>query len=73
MEEIIEPTLTHQEQKVWDYIKEHKTPVSVAQMSKYFIISRSRAQTILALFERNGMVESVSVGKQKFYKQRGVK
>lgn len=72
MTEKLEPTLTATEQKIWDYLKEHKTPVAAGTLAKRFIISQSKANTTLAMLERNGLATSFSVGKTKFYKKAEV-
>jgi len=64
-----EPTLTSTEQKIWDYLKEHKTPITAGTMAKRFIISQSKSYQTLAMLERNGLVVSFNVGTTKFYKR----
>lgn len=68
--EKVEPTLTWAEQKIWDYLKEHKTPVMAATLAKRFIISQSKTSQALAMLERHGFAEAFTVGRSKFYKRR---
>ena len=65
-----EPTLTWAEQRIWDYLKEHKTPVTAGTLAKRFIISQSKTSQALAMLERNGLADSFNVGRTKFYKMR---
>jgi len=51
-EKLKDPVLTPTEQKIWDYLKEHKTPITAGTMAKRFIISQSKSyQTLAELFE----------------------
>ncbi len=68
--EKVEPTLTWAEQKIWDYLKEHKTPVTAGTLAKRFIISQSKTSQALAMLERHGLASAFSVGRTKFYKRR---
>lgn len=65
-----EPVLTSAEQKIWNYLKEHKTPVTAGTLAKRFIISQSKAYHALTLLERNGMAVSFKIGSAKFYRMR---
>lgn len=65
-----EPALTSAEQKIWNYLKEHKTPVTAGTLAKKFIISQSKAYQALALLERSGMAVSFKIGNAKFYRMR---
>jgi uncharacterized membrane protein len=65
-----EPTLTPTEQKIWDYLKEHKTPITAGTLAKRFIISQSKSYHTLAMLERNGLAVSFNVGTTKFYKRK---
>ena len=65
-----EPVLTGSEQKVWEYIKEHKTPVAADTLAKRFILSKSTVSRALSLLERNELVDAIKIGSKKFYKRR---
>ena len=60
--------MTSTEEKIWDYMVAHKTPVSAAKMSKYFIISQSKASTALKKFADQGIADTIQIGKVKYYK-----
>lgn len=60
--------MTSTEEKIWDYMVAHKTPVSAAKMSKYFIISQSKASTALKKFADQGIADVIAIGKVKYYK-----
>jgi len=60
--------MTHIEQKIWDYLVTHKTPVSAIALSKRFIISRGHVARILRTFADKGIADVVSVGRAKLYK-----
>lgn len=56
------------EEKVWKYLVEHKTPVSVKSLAKRFIVSDSRVLTVFRKFVADGIVEIVRMGSAKYYK-----
>jgi len=56
------------EEKLWDYLLTHKTPVSAAKLSKYFIISQSKASSALKKFADQGIADVIPIGKIKYYK-----
>lgn len=60
--------MTSTEEKIWDYMVAHKTPVSAAKLSKYFIISQSKASTALKKFADQGIADIIIIGKVKYYK-----
>jgi hypothetical protein len=64
----MEPTLTSAEQKIFDYLKTHKTPVTSGTLAKRFIISQSKSNQALSLLQRHGFATSFNVGRTKFYK-----
>lgn len=45
------------EQKIFDYMSEHKKPVTITKMAKYFIVSESAVKTALAKMVKDGVVE----------------
>lgn len=65
-----DPVLTTAEQKIWNYLKEHKTPIPAGTLAKRFILSQSKVSQALSMLERNGMAVSFKVGSTKFYRMR---
>jgi Mn-dependent DtxR family transcriptional regulator len=61
-------SMTNTEEKIWNYLVTHKTPVSAAKLSKYFIIRQSKASTSLKKFADEGIADVVPIGKVKYYK-----
>ena len=64
----MEPFLTPIEQKIFDYLKTHKTPVTSGTLAKRFIISKSKSNQALSLLERHGFAKVFNIGRTKFYK-----
>ena len=60
--------MTSTEEKIWGYLVTHKNPVSAAKMSKYFIISQSKASIALKKFADQGIADVIQIGKTKYYK-----
>lgn len=56
------------EEKVWEYLVEHKTPVLVTTLAKRFMFSKSHVGRVLRDLEREAKVEVVRIGRQKFYR-----
>jgi uncharacterized membrane protein len=56
------------EEKVWEYLVEHKTPVLVTTLAKRFMFSQSHVSRILRDLEQADKVEVIRIGRQKFYK-----
>ena len=56
------------DERIWNYIITHKTPVSQEKMARYFLISKSHAGRALNFFVEQGIAEVVKVGTKKFYK-----
>ena len=56
------------DEKIWNYMLTHKTPVSQEKMARYFLISKSHAGRALNFFVEQGIAEVVKVGTKKFYK-----
>ena len=65
-----EPVFINSEQKIWDYIQEHKTPVTIDTLVKRFIVSKSTVSRTLAMLERHGLVDVIKIGSKKYYKRR---
>ena len=70
MEEKSEPVFINSEQKIWDYLKEHKTPVTIDTLIKRFIVSKSTVSRTLSMLERHGLVDVIKIGSKKYYKRR---
>lgn len=56
------------EQKIFDYMSEHKKPVTVSKMAKYFIASESAVTKALAKMVKEGV--AIVVPKTKPYQFR---
>ena len=56
------------EESVWKYLVEHKTPVSASKLSKYFIVSQSKASTALRWLAQQGLADIIQMGNTKYYK-----
>ena len=56
------------EEKVWKYLVEHKTPLTVKTLAKRIIVSYSRVLTYFRKFVADGIVEIVRMGSAKYYK-----
>ena len=56
------------DEKIWNYMLAHKTPVTQEKMAKYFLISKSHASRALNFFVDQGIAEVVRIGQTKFYK-----
>jgi len=56
------------DEKIWNYMLTHKTPVTQEKMAKYFLISKSHASRALNFFVDQGIAEVVRIGQTKFYK-----
>ncbi len=56
------------EDKVWDYLVEHKAPVSVEHLAKRFIASRSRVASALRKMVAGQTVDCIKIGSKHFYK-----
>lgn len=52
--------------KIWDYLVEHKRPVTAAQLAKRFIASRSSVSRELLALESKGILERIITGKHFF-------
>ena len=56
------------EQKIFDYMSEHRKPVTITKMAKYFIVSESSAKQALANMVKEGV--AIVVPKTKPYQFR---
>jgi uncharacterized membrane protein len=56
------------EDKVWDYLVEHKRPVTIKQLSKHFIVSEGSVSRALAEFVRREIVDKIRQGNVTLYK-----
>jgi Mn-dependent DtxR family transcriptional regulator len=56
------------EEKIFDYISEHKKPVTISKMAKYFIASESSVKQALANMVKKGVVEVMPNSKPYLYK-----
>ena len=65
-----EPVFINWEQKIWEYLKEHKTPVTTDTLAKRFIISQSTVKRTMTMLERNELVDVIKIGSKKYYKRR---
>ncbi len=56
------------EEKVWDYLVEHKAPVSIESLTKRFIVSKSRVGMALRKMVERQVVDCIKIGSKHFYK-----
>jgi len=56
------------EDKVWDYLIEHKRPVTIKQIAKYFIVSEGSVTRALAEFVKRQVVDKIRQGNITLYK-----
>ena len=56
------------EQKIFDYMSEHKKPVTISKMAKHFIVSESAVKQALTKMTKNGVVEVVPNSKPYLYR-----
>lgn len=60
--------MTEFEERLWDYMVKHKTPVTIKKMAKYWICSESRVRKSLDKFVAAGIADLVKDGQLRFYK-----
>jgi len=60
--------MTDFEEKVWDYLRTHKTPVQAKTLAKLWIISDNKVARVLNRFVENEIVDLIRMGSKKFYK-----
>ena len=56
------------EEKILDYIKEYRKPVTITKMAKHFIASESSVKQALAKMVKENVVEVVPNSKPYLYK-----
>jgi predicted transcriptional regulator len=56
------------DEKIWNYLVTHKTPVTQEKISKYFMISKSHAARALNYFVEQGIAELIKLGSTKHYR-----
>jgi uncharacterized membrane protein len=56
------------DEKIWQYLTEHKTPVLASTLAKRFMFSQSHVARILRDLEQAGTVEAIRIGSNKFYR-----
>jgi uncharacterized membrane protein len=56
------------EELVWEYLTTHKTPAHPKKLAKRWIVSEAKVARVLKRFEKEGIVDLVKLGTQKFYK-----
>jgi predicted transcriptional regulator len=56
------------EDKVWDYLVEHKAPVSIEALAKRFIVSKSRVGMALRKLVERQVVDCIKIGNKHFHK-----
>lgn len=56
------------DEKIWEYLRTHKTPVTQEKIAKRFLISKSHAGRALNYFVDNGIAEVIKMGTTKFYR-----
>ena len=54
--------------RFWNYLVEHKTPVSIERLARHFLVSKSHAGRALRAFADKGFVEVIKSGSTKFYR-----
>jgi len=64
------PKMRTIEEKLLDYLKEHKKPVTIKQMAKYFIVNEKSVQRALADLASRGVVEVVPKSKPYLYRMK---
>jgi Mn-dependent DtxR family transcriptional regulator len=56
------------EQKIFDYMSEHKKPVTITKMAKHFIVSESAVKQALTKMVKDGAAEVVPNSKPYLYR-----
>jgi len=56
------------EDRILDYMKEHKKPVTITKMAKYFIVSESTAKSALASLVKKDIAVIVPKSKPFLYR-----
>ena len=56
------------EEKVWDYLVEHKRPVTVKQLAKYYIVSENSVSRVLSDLFKKQVIDKIRQGNVVLYK-----
>lgn len=56
------------EDKVLDYLKEHKKPATIKQLARYYIVSENSVQRALADLSSRGVVQIVPKSRPYLYR-----
>ena len=56
------------EEKILDYIKEYKKPVTITKMAKHFIVSESAVKQTLTKMVKEGIIEIIPKTKPYLYR-----
>lgn len=59
------------DEKIWQYIVERKTPVTIKQAMKTLLISETHARRALDYFVLKGLADMTKQGGVRFYKVKG--
>jgi Mn-dependent DtxR family transcriptional regulator len=56
------------DQKIFDYMKEHKKPVTITKITKHFIVSESAVKQTLTKMVKEGIIEIIPKTKPYLYR-----
>lgn len=56
------------EDKVWDYLVEHKRPVTVKQLAKHYIVSENSVSRVLSELFKKQVIDKIRQGNVVLYK-----
>jgi DNA-binding IscR family transcriptional regulator len=56
------------DQKILDYMKEHKKPVTITKITKHFIVSESAVKQTLTKMVKEGIIEIIPKTKPYLYR-----
>lgn len=56
------------DERIWNYLTTHKTPVTQEKIAKYFLMSKSHAGRALNFFVEQGIAEVIKMGSTKYYR-----
>jgi Mn-dependent DtxR family transcriptional regulator len=56
------------EEKILDYIKEYKKPVTITKITKHFIVSESAVKQTLTKMVKEGIIEIIPKTKPYLYR-----
>lgn len=60
-------TLTPVQQKIFNYLRTHKTPASAQYLAEYFMISYTTSQQTLRFLASEKEAKVIKVGRKKLY------